>query len=274
MPGKGPTWLTSLIAAARRDRPGAAVRVVRQGRTAAQGVRPRAGGLGRRRRSASRRSRDVDDGPPAFPTGHAVRHGRATSTSPTRSRWSACRQRPRRSPTRRSTRRYTCLKDGPTLDDPGARPRRRTAVCATPGSRTRRPVGPAEQAKLVKAGKMKPAESPVPPVRPRHGQGGRTPTRGSVAWNEYRKRWTMLFVEQSAASRRPRGGLVRRGRRADRPVAVRGQGGHARPDELLQPEAAPVCSPRTAGSRSTSRGRTRTTSPATPMRRRGTTTTR
>ena len=48
MPGKGPTWLSARRPADGRRRPGTALCVVRQGRGAAEGVRPRPGCLRRR----------------------------------------------------------------------------------------------------------------------------------------------------------------------------------------------------------------------------------
>lgn len=88
---------------------------------------------------------------------------------------------------------YTCLKPGSKLDDPqldrDADGRLRYAWRPnTP------PVGPAEQAKLIAAGKMKRTESPF---RLADRDTGKPVTAhgGSVYWNAYRKRWVMVFVE-------------------------------------------------------------------------------
>lgn len=60
-------------------------------------------------------------------------------------------------------------------------------------------VGPAEQAVLIKAGKLKPGEGliqlcDVETGKPVQAHGG------SVAWNEYRKRWVMIAVEFGGSS--------------------------------------------------------------------------
>jgi hypothetical protein len=93
---------------------------------------------------------------------------------------------------------FTCLKNGSRLDAPeldrDADGRLRYAWRKdTPA------VGPAEQAKLVAAGKMKAEESPIS-LRDRDTGKAIRAHAGSVYWNAHRNRWVMIAVEQYGKS--------------------------------------------------------------------------
>jgi len=90
---------------------------------------------------------------------------------------------------------FTCLKEGSRLDDPQL-DRDATGRLRYAWRKNTPPVGPAEQAKLVSAGKMKAAESPFH-LRDRDSGKPVTLHAGSVSWNDYRKRWTMIAVEHA-----------------------------------------------------------------------------
>ena len=189
MPGKGPTWLTSLVvlpdAKGRERMLGSFVKVEPPLKVYSRGLC-----VWDDEKQQFTKVRDVDMAHAAFPAGHAVRHGehvyfahpypmfRVKATAEAfgdPAQWET----------------YTPLKEGTTLASPdldreAGRPRfawRKNAPA----------VGPAELPRL--AGKMKPVESPF-------RLGDRATGKpiyahaGSVAWNEYRKRWTLLFVEQ------------------------------------------------------------------------------
>ena len=90
---------------------------------------------------------------------------------------------------------FTCLK--PTRDD---------EVERTPDGAVRYawkpntpPVGPAEQKKLVEAGELKPHEGLIQ-FRDRESGQPVFAHRGSVYWNEHRRRWVMIATEQFGTS--------------------------------------------------------------------------
>jgi hypothetical protein len=93
---------------------------------------------------------------------------------------------------------YTCLEEGSGLKKP--RLDRAEDGMLRYGWKPNTPsLGPAEQAKLIKAGKMKPAEG--------HFQLQNVDTgkpilahSGSVYWNPYRRRWIMIAVESGGTS--------------------------------------------------------------------------
>jgi hypothetical protein len=198
LPGKGPTWLTALVALPDRD-----------GRERLYGsfvkVEPPLKVYGRGlvvfddEKQQFEKLADVDMKAPAFPTGQAFRHadgGReyvyfAHPYPLTRVPVTAFAD-----PGRYEC--FTCLKEGTRLEahelDRDAGGRLRFAWRKnTPA------VGPAEQARLVAAGKMKAAESPFH-LRDRDTGKPVTAHAGSVYWNAYRKRWVMVFTEHFGKS--------------------------------------------------------------------------
>jgi hypothetical protein len=89
---------------------------------------------------------------------------------------------------------FTCLKDVSRLE--AAELDRDAAGRLVYAWRKNTPaVGPAEQAKLVAAGKMKADEGPIH-LRDRDSGKPVFAHAGSVSWNAYRKRWVMIAVEQ------------------------------------------------------------------------------
>jgi hypothetical protein len=193
MPGQGPTWLTSLVALPDQDGRerlyGSFVKVEPPLKLYARGLV-----VFNDEKQRFEKLADVDMKAPAFPMGQAFRHtggGReyvyfAHPYPLTRvpvtgfadpKQYECC----------------TCLKEGSRLDAPeldrDAAGRLRFAW-----RKNAPPVGPTEQAKLVSAGKMKPEESPFR-LRDRDSGKPVTPHAGSVYWNDYRKRWVMIFAE-------------------------------------------------------------------------------
>ena len=88
---------------------------------------------------------------------------------------------------------FTCLKEGTRLKD--------ARFDRGPGGRVRYawkkntpPVGPKEQARLIKAGKLTAAEALL---HLKDVETGRPVTahRGTVYWNSYRRRWVMITVQ-------------------------------------------------------------------------------
>jgi len=93
---------------------------------------------------------------------------------------------------------FTCLQPGSRLDDP-AIDRDADGRVQYGWKRNTPPVGPQEQAELVKAGKLRPEEALL------HLQDCETGEpvlghRGSAYWNEYRKRWVMIVCQSFGTS--------------------------------------------------------------------------
>lgn len=191
MPGQGPTWLTSLVvlpdATGMERMYGSFVKVEPPLKIYNRGLV-----VWDDDKNRFTKVRDVDMGHPAFPMGQAVRHGeyiyiahpypmfRVKATAEAFA-----------DPAQWET--YTPLREGSTLNSPD--------LDREPGGRLRfawrrnaPSVGPAELPKLSKH--MKPAESPF---RLADRDTGKPiyAHAGSVAWNESRRRWTLLFVEHA-----------------------------------------------------------------------------
>jgi hypothetical protein len=204
MPGKGPTWLTALAvlpdATGHERMYGSFVKVEPPLKLYGRGLV-----VWDDEKERFEKVRDVDMSLPAFPMGQAVRHGEYVYfASPYPMFRVKATAEAFADPARWET--YTPLKQGSTLAAPqldrDADGRVRFAWRHnTPA------VGPAELPKLARH--MKPAESPF---RLCDRDTGRPifAHAGSVAWNEFRKCWTMLFVgsagrccsSSTAASRR------------------------------------------------------------------------
>jgi hypothetical protein len=196
MPGKGPTWLESPVVLPDRDGRGrlyAAFNKIEPPLT----VYARGLAVWDDEKDRFEKLRDVDLKAPAFPRGHAFRHtdgGReyvyyaqpypmtrvpATAAAFADPEQYEC---------------FSCLKDGSRLDAP--------ELDREPAGRLRfawrkntPAVGPAEQAKLVSAGKLKAAEGPFS-LRDRDTGKPIFAHAGSVYWNDYCKRWVMICVQQ------------------------------------------------------------------------------
>jgi hypothetical protein len=88
---------------------------------------------------------------------------------------------------------YTCLKDGSTVDRPEF-DRDDAGQLRYAWKRGTPPVGPQEQTRYVREGKLKPDEGLL---QLRDATSGKPVIAhaGSVAWNEYRKKFVMVSVE-------------------------------------------------------------------------------
>jgi hypothetical protein len=196
MPGKGPTWMVSLLTLP--DPPG-------KERLYASYVKVRpplavyARGLAayddEKNEFTHLQNWDLDA--PAFPEGHAFRHGEyAYFANPyplTRVRATA---QDFRRPGQYET--YTCLREGsrpgrPRFDRDAAGRLRYGWKKATP------PADPEAQARWLAAGKLKPAEALLP-LGDRDTGKPVLAQRGSVYWNAYRKRWVLIAVQKGGTS--------------------------------------------------------------------------
>jgi hypothetical protein len=93
---------------------------------------------------------------------------------------------------------YTCLAPGSRLDEQRW-DRAPDGTLRWAWKADTEGVGPAEVSKLVQAGRIGEAESPF---RLRDVQSGKPVLahRGTVAWNDYRRRWVMIFCEMMGTS--------------------------------------------------------------------------
>jgi hypothetical protein len=190
MPGEGPTWLTGLVvlpdAKGRERMYGSFVKVEPPLKLYARGLV-----VWDDDKQQFEKVRDIDMSVPAFPMGQAVRHGEhvyfahpypmfrvkaTTEAFADPAQWET----------------FTPLKEGSTLNAPQL-DRNHDGRLRFAWRQNAPAVGPAELPKLSKL--MKPAESPFrlcdrDTGKPIYAHAG------SVAWNEYRRRRTMIFVEQ------------------------------------------------------------------------------
>src|SRR5262245_1666223 len=192
MPGKGPTWLVSLAVLPDKDGRerlvGSFVKVEPPLKIYSRGL-----AIWNDEKQQFEKLRDVDMAHPVFPQGHAFRHGdHVYFAHPYPLIRVAATAEAFADPAKYEA--FTCLKEWSRLDkadlDRDDRGRLRYAWRANTA-----PVGPAEQRTLVAAGKMKASESPFHLCDRDTG----TPVfahAGSVSWNEYRKRWVLIAVEQ------------------------------------------------------------------------------
>jgi len=93
---------------------------------------------------------------------------------------------------------YTCLEEGSGLKNPRL-DRAKDGTLRYAWKKTTPPVGPAEQARLVKAGLMKASEGPLQLQDVDTGKPVLAHS-GSVNWNPYRRRWIMIAVESAGTS--------------------------------------------------------------------------
>jgi hypothetical protein len=199
MPGSGPTWVTSLVTLPHggRERLYASyVKVEPPLKVYARGL-----AAFNDDKQEFERVAEVEMAAPAFPTGHALRHAeggidyiyfahpypltrvRATGESFTRIGDYEC---------------YTCLASGSRPLDP--RIERDAAGRAVYAWRKDAPaVGPAEQARLIAAGKLK-ADEALLHLRDRDTGKPVIAHSGSVYWNEHRRRFVMIAVQAGGTS--------------------------------------------------------------------------
>jgi hypothetical protein len=200
MPGKGPTWMTALVPlpdADGRERLYASyVKVEPPLKVYARGL-----AVFNDDKEEFEKLDDWELKAPAFPSGHAFRHADdgveyVYFSHPfplTRVRADAEHFR---RPADYET--YTCLKEGSRLDDP--QPDRDEHGRLRYAWRKDAPaVGPAEQAKLIAAGKIK-VEEGLLQLRDRDTGKPILAHSGSVYWNDYRKRWALIAVQSGGSS--------------------------------------------------------------------------
>jgi hypothetical protein len=200
MPGKGPTWLTSVVVLSGpggRDRLYASyVKVQPPLKVYARGL-----AVFDDEHNEFTHLTDLDFAAPAYPYGHAFRHAEKgidyvwfahpyplTRVKATVEDFS----RPGRYET------WTCLKEGSRMDRP--------QIDRDSGGRVRYgwkkntpAVGPNEQAKLIALGKLKPGEAWLQ-LRDRDTNKPIQAHSGSVYWNDYRKRWLLIAVQFGGSS--------------------------------------------------------------------------
>lgn len=93
---------------------------------------------------------------------------------------------------------YTCLKEGSTLEDPEF-VRDSSVHLEYRWCKETPAVGPAEQARFENEGKLKPGEGLIALRDVETGKPVQAHS-GSVEWNEYRRRWTAVFVQAGGDS--------------------------------------------------------------------------
>ena len=194
LPGKGPTWMVALEALPDGDRERlyaaftkieAPLRVYAQYLAVWDDDKQRFEKIG-----------DVDLKAPIFPTGHSFRHkddgqDYVYFASPYPVVRVPATAAAFRDPSKYEV--FSCLKPGGRMDDPeiDRGPDGKPRFAWKPNTS---PVGPTEQARLRKSGKLKAGEEWWQ-LRDRDTGKVIEAHRGSIAWNEYRKRWTMLANE-------------------------------------------------------------------------------
>jgi hypothetical protein len=194
MPGKGPTWVTTLVVLP--DKEGrerlcsSFVKVEAPLKIYSRGI-----AVWNDDKKQFDKVRDVDMDIPIFPQGHAFKHGdhvyfahpypltRVPATAESFA-----------DPSQYES--FTCLKEGSRLDAPEV-DRDADGQLRFQWRKNTPAIGPAEQAKLIAAGKMKASEGPFH-LRDRD-TGKLVPIHGaSVYWSDFRKRWAMIGLEAFA----------------------------------------------------------------------------
>ncbi|MBN2577500.1 MAG: hypothetical protein JXB10_00725 [Pirellulales bacterium] len=94
---------------------------------------------------------------------------------------------------------YTCLTPGAERKEKSRFDRAADGALRWAWRAGGEPLGPIEAEKLIRAGKMRAEESPFTLRDARTGKPV-VAHRGSVAWNDYRRRWIMIFCEMGGSS--------------------------------------------------------------------------
>jgi hypothetical protein len=190
MPGKGPTWVESLVTLPDKDGNerlcASFVKVEPPLKIYARGL-----AVWNDEKQQFDKVRDIDVNAPAVPRGHAFKHrvGRQEfvyfahpypMTRVPATFEAFC------DPAQYEG--YTCV------DKSGRVELNRAGTVHFSWRKGAKPLDAAQQKKLVDAGQMRPEDSPIH-VRDRDTGKPVTAHGGSVYWNEYRKRWVMIFVE-------------------------------------------------------------------------------
>jgi hypothetical protein len=196
MPDKGPTWMTTLIPLKDRDgkeRLYASFVKVQAPLT----IYSRGLAVWDDDKHEFAKLTDVDVKAPIFPQGHAFVHdGHIYFPHPYPLMRVAATAEAFRDVGQYEC--YTCLKEGSRLDEPTI-DRDADGKARYSWKKNTPAVGPAEQAKLIRAGKLKEEESLLR-LRDRDTNKPVTAHAGSVYWSDYRKRWIMIFTEHYGTS--------------------------------------------------------------------------
>jgi hypothetical protein len=194
LPGKGPTWMVALEPLPDGDRErlfAAFIKIEPPLKVYAQYLAVWDDDKQRFEKFA-----DVDLKAPLFPTGHSFRHkdnGRdyVYFASPYPVVRVPATAEAFRDPSKYEG--FSCLKPGGRMDAPEI-DRDSDGKLRFAWKANTAPIGPDQQAKLRKAGKLKAGEERWQ-LRDRDTGKQIEAHRGSIAWNDYRKRWTMLANE-------------------------------------------------------------------------------
>jgi hypothetical protein len=200
MPGKGPTWLTSLVVLPDEKKVerlyAVYVKVKPPLALYARGLAVFDDG---KQKFAHLSSFDFSSS--AYPDGHAFRHrDKGTDFLYFANPFPLTRVKANLEAFRRpaSYETFTCLKEGSRLDRP-VLDRDSKGKLRYAWKKNTPAVGPAAQAKLIAAGKLKPSEALLQ-LRDRDTGKAVQAHSGSVYWNPHRKRWVLIAVELGGSS--------------------------------------------------------------------------
>ncbi len=199
VPGQGPTWINGLVVirdADKKERLFAAYAKVR----APLEIYERGLVEFDDDKEQFKKVIQFDKGVPLYPQGHPFRHVEkgveyiyfAHPYPLTRVR---ADPEQLRSPARYES--FTCLQEGSRLEQ--SKLDRDGGRLRYAWKKNTPPVGPAEQAQLIKAGRMK-AEEALLHLQDADTGKPVTAHSGSVYWNEYRRRWVMIAVQSFGTS--------------------------------------------------------------------------
>ena len=196
MPGKGPTWMTTLIPLKDRDNKerlyASFVKVEAPLTIYARGL-----AVWNDAKEEFEKLADVDMKTSNFPQGHAFVHeGHVYFAHPYPLTRVAATAEAFRDVSQYEC--YTCLKAGSRVEDPQID--RDADGKIRYGWRKNTPaVGPTEQAKWIRSGKLK-ADEAYLQLRDRDTGKPVTAHAGSVCWNDYRRRWVMIATQHFGTS--------------------------------------------------------------------------
>jgi len=195
MPGKGPTWVETLVTL--KDKEGRE-RLLAEFVKVEAPLKVYARGLAvfNDDKQQFEKLRDLDLSAPCIPRGHAVRHKDAEGDYVYFAHPYPFTRVPATAEAFGDPSQYECfkcLKPGTKLEEQSI-DRDAEGKIRYAWKKNTPVVGPAEQARLIAAGKMKAVESPIN-LRDRDSDKAVSAHGGSVYWNEFRKRWVMIAVE-------------------------------------------------------------------------------
>jgi hypothetical protein len=200
MPGKGPTWIENVLTLPDKDGHekllAEFVKIESPLKVYARGL-----AVWNDDKNEFEKLRDIDVNLPAIPRGQAFRYREGDRdyvyfAQPYPSMRVPATSEAFADPSLYEA--FTCLRDGSSLEDPKL-DRDAKGKLAFSWKKNAPAIGPSEQARLVSSGKMTNAESPYS-ICDRDTGKQITAHVGSIYWNEFRKRWVMIFVEHYGKS--------------------------------------------------------------------------